>query len=71
MIAYVGTFFFGDQIKDGRLEAILVVKKPDVEHVFNHFLNKHLLMLFKLGAQIMNYGLHTLVIFLRDQIQYG
>ena len=42
-----------------RLVAILVVKKtPDVEHVLNHLSDMHLPMLFKLGTQIMNDGLH-------------
>ena len=46
---------FHDAIKDGRLAAILVVKKkPDVEHVLNHFSDMHLPMLFKLGKQIMD-----------------
>ena len=50
---------FHDLIKDGRLAAILVVKKPThVEHVLNHFSDMHLLILFKLGKQTMNDGLH-------------
>ena len=50
---------FCDVIKDGRLEAILGVKKPDVEHVLNHFSDMHLPMLFNLGTQISSDGLHT------------
>ena len=51
---------FHDVIKDGQLAAILVVKKKttDVEHVLNHFSDKHLPMLVNLGKQIKNEGLH-------------
>ncbi len=51
--------------------AILVEKNPDVEHVLNHFSDMHLPILFKFVAQIMNYGLHMLVILFQDQIQDG
>ena len=62
---------FQDRIKDGRLVAILVLKKLDVEHVLNHFSDIHLPM-FKLGTQITNDGLHKHVtLFFRDQIQDG
>ena len=55
---------FHDAIKDGRLVAILVVKTPSVEHILKHFSDMHLPMLFNLGTQIMNYGLHMHVILL-------
>ena len=54
------------------LAAIFVVKKkPGVEHVLNHFSDMHLTILFKLGTQITNDGLHKHVIFFRDQVQDG
>ena len=60
---HMHVILFRDQIQDGRLPAILVVKKSDVEHVLNHFSDMQLRMLFKLGTQIRNDGLHMLVIF--------
>ena len=54
---------FRDVIKDGRLEAILVVEKLGVEHVLNHFSDMYLPMLFKLGTQIKNDSLHKHVNF--------
>ena len=60
---------FRDQIQDGRLAAILVVKNAGVEHVLNHFSDTHVPMLFKLSRQIRNDGLHMHVILFRDQIQ--
>ena len=44
---------------------------PDVEHILKHFSDRHLPILFKLGTQITNNGLHKHVIFFRDQIQDG
>ena len=41
-------------------------KNPDVEHVLNHFSDMHLPMLFKLGTQITNDGLHMHIIFFFD-----
>ena len=64
--------FFRHQIQDGRLAAILVGnKKTRVEHVLNHFSDMHLPILFKLGTQIINNGLHMHVILFRDQIKDG
>ena len=47
---------FRHQFQDGRLPAILVVKKPNLEHVLNYFSDMHLWMLFKLGTWKMNDG---------------
>ena len=44
-------------------------KKNGVKHVLNHFSDIHLPILFNLGTQIMNDGLHA--IFFQDQIQHG
>ena len=62
-------YFFENQIQDGRLAANLVVKKPDVEHVLNHLLDMHVPMLFKLGTQIKNDGLHKSLIFFFHKIR--
>ncbi len=46
-------------------------KKPDIEHVLNHFSDMHLLILLKLCTQIRNDGLHMHIILFRDQIKDG
>ena len=60
-----------NQIQDGRLVVILVVKKTDVEHVLSHFPDMHLPMLFKLDREIKNNSLHKHVVYFGDQIQDG
>ena len=62
---------FRDQIQDDRLPAILVEKKPGVEHFLNHLSDMHLPILLKLGTQIRNDGLHKPDIFVLDQILDG
>ena len=67
--------FFRHQIQDGRLVAILVVKKTWCRTRPQRFLGYacpwHTFNLFKLGTYLMNDGLHMHVIFLQDQIKDG
>ena len=54
----------------GTLAAILVVEKPCVEHILNHFSDVHLPILFKIGKD-NEYGLHKHAIWFQDQMQDG
>ena len=66
--------FFRDQIQDGQLVAILIVKKtkPGIKHVLNHFSDMHLPMLLKVGRHKTIDGLHMYARhFFGDQIQNG
>ena len=68
-VIHMHIILFHVAIKDGRLAAILVVKKrPGGEYVLNYYSDMHLPILFKLGTQVKNDGLHVQVIYFRDHI---
>ena len=44
-------------------------KKTAIEHVLHHFSDMNLLIMFNLGTQIKNDGLHKHIIFFGDQLK--
>ena len=63
--------FFRGQIQDGRLAAILVAKKPNVEHVLNHISDMHGQILFKLGRSAAHDDIHMPLTLFCDLIKDG
>ena len=59
---HVHLTLFCNLIKDGRLvdrRQFSFLKKPDVEHVLNHFSDTHFPMLLKLGTCTVHDGIHV------------